>query len=317
MLAQLSTILSTTLGDMTSAPEQTVRRLACHEDATVAGPILLKSEALSESGLIEIARQAGQQHLLAMAWRSSLSEATTDAILKRGDTIVCRALASNAGARFSDQGYSTLIAAAGRDDDIADALVVRSDMPAKFLRALLSGATKPVRTRLLKIAAPELRETIQTVIESIGAQPSAGMPEPIDYSEAKSRVLALSQGGKLNDSAVNRLAVYHQRAHVVAALSLLADTPIDTIAPLMEQRDCCGLVVACRASRLNWQTTLSVVNNRDHTPALSHQELEQGKQLFESLSLSVAQRTIRFGSVREFAKLGLTGNELAAAGASQ
>jgi hypothetical protein len=104
---------------------------------------------------------------------------------------------------------------------------------------------------------------------------------------------------------------------VVAALSLLADTPIDTIAPLMEQRDFCGLIVACRASRLNWQTTLSVVNNRDHTPALSHQELEQGKQLFESLSLSVAQRTIRFGSAREFAKLGLPGNEFAVASASQ
>jgi hypothetical protein len=85
----------------------------------------------------------------------------------------------------------------------------------------------------------------------------------------------------------------------------------------MEQRDCCGLVVACRASRLNWQTTLSVVNNRGDTPALSQQELEQGKELFESLSLSVAQRTIRFGSVREFAKPGLTGNEFAVASAPQ
>jgi uncharacterized protein (DUF2336 family) len=317
MLAQLSTTLSTTLGDMTSAPKRTVRRLASHEDAAVAAPILLKSEALSESGLIEIASHAGQQHLLAMAGRRTLSEATTDTILKRGDTIVRRALANNAGARFSDQGYSTLIANAGRDDDIADALVVRSDMPVKMLHALLCGATKPVRTRLLKVAAPGLRETIQTIIESIAAQPSARSPESVDYSEAKSRVLALSQGGKLNDSAVNRLAVHHQRADVVAALSLLADTPIDTIAPLMEQRDCCGLVVACRASRLNWQTTLSVVNNRGQTPALSQQELEQGKELFESLSLSVAQRTIRFGSVREFAKPGPTGNEFAVASAPQ
>ena len=313
MLAQLST----TLCDLTSAPKQVVRRLACHEDPAVAGPILLKSETLSETGLIEIASHAGQQHLLAMAGRRILSEASTDAILKRGDTIVCRALAKNAGARFSEQGYSTLIATAGRDDDIADALVVRSDMPVKMLHALLSGATRAVRARLLKVAAPELRATIQAAIQSIAAQAHAKAPEPIDYSEAKSSVLALSLAGKLGDSAVNRLAVYRQRTHVIAALSLLADAAIDVIAPLMEERDCCGLVVACRASRLNWQTTLAVINSRDHTPGLSQQEIEQGKEIFESLSLSVAQRTIRFGSAREFAKLGLPGNEFAVASASQ
>ncbi len=68
MLAQLST----TLSDLMSAPKEVVRRLACHEDATVAGPILLKSEALSESDLIEIAGHAGQQHLLAISGRKTL-----------------------------------------------------------------------------------------------------------------------------------------------------------------------------------------------------------------------------------------------------
>jgi uncharacterized protein (DUF2336 family) len=312
MLAQLST----TLSDLTSAPKQAVRRLACHEDATVAGPILLKSETLPESDLIEIASHAGQQHLLAISGRKTLKEAFTDAILKRGDTTVCRMLAKNAGARFSDQGYSKLVATAERDDDIADALVVRPDMPVKMLHELVAGATKAVRARLLKVAPPEMRETIQAAIESIATQASAKAPEPIDYSEAKSSVLALSVAGKLSDSAVNRIAVHRQRTHVVAALALLADAPIDAIEPLMEESDCRGLVVACRASRLNWQTTLAVINSRSHAPGLSQQELEHGKELFESLSLSVAQRTIRFGSVREFAKPGLPENDSAAARAS-
>jgi uncharacterized protein (DUF2336 family) len=309
MLAQLSTILS----DLTSAPKQAVRRLACHEDATVAGPILLKSEALSESDLIEIATHAGQRHLLAISGRKTLKEAFTDAILKRGDTTVCRMLAKNAGARFSDQGYSKLVATAERDDDIADALVVRPDMPVEMLHQLVARATKAVQARLLKVAPPEMRETIQAAIESIATQASAKAPGPVDYSEAKSSVLALSLAGKLSDSAVNRIAVHRQRTHVVAALSLLADAPIDAIEPLMDESDCRGLVVACRASRLNWQTTLAVINSRGHTPGLSQQELEQGKELFESLSLSVAQRTIRFGSVREFAKSGLPENDSAAA----
>jgi uncharacterized protein (DUF2336 family) len=312
MLAQLSTALS----DLTSAPKEAVRRLAFHEDATVAGPVLLKSETLSESDLIEIASDAGQQHLLAISGRITLKEALTDFILKRGDTTVCRMLAKNASARFSDQGYSKLVATADRDDDISDALVARPDMPVKMLHKLVAGATKAVRARLLQVAPPEMRETIQAAIQSIATRASAKAPETIDYSEAKSTVHALSVAGKLSDSAVNRLAVHRQRAHVIAALSLLADAAINAIEPLMEESDCCGLVVACRASRLSWQTTLAVINCRGHTPGPSQQELEQAKELFESLSLSVAQRTIRFGPVREFAKSGLTDHVFAAAGTS-
>ena len=189
-------------------------------------------------------------------------------------------------------------------------------MPVKMLHELIAGATKAVRARLLKVAPPEVRERIEAVIECIATQASATAPEPVDYSEAKSSVLALGLAGQLNDSAVNQLAVHRQRTHVVAALSLLADAAIDIIEPLMEESDCRGLVVACRASRLNWQTTLAVIHSRGHTPELSQQELEQGKELFESLSLSVAQRTIRFGSVREFVKPGPTGNDLAAARAT-
>jgi uncharacterized protein (DUF2336 family) len=314
--AKMLAPLSTTLSELTPAPKKAIRRLACHEDTAVAGPILLKSGALSECDIIEIAGHAGQQQLLAISGRKPLSEASTDVILKRGDTTVCRMLAKNAGARFSDQGYSKLVATAERDDDIADALVVRPDMPVNMLHELVAGATKAVRERLLKIASPEMRATIQTAIESMATQARARVPEPIDYSEAKSSVLALSHAGKLGDSAVNRLAVHRRRAHVVAALSVLSDAAIDAIEPLMEESDCCGLVVACRASRLNWQTTLAVINSRDRTAGLSSRQLEQGKELFESLSLSVAQRTIRFGSVREFVKLGLTDNHFAAARAS-
>ena len=68
MLAQLST----TLSELMPAPKEVVRRLACHEDTTVAGPILLKSEALFECDLIEIAGHAGQQYLLAISGRKPL-----------------------------------------------------------------------------------------------------------------------------------------------------------------------------------------------------------------------------------------------------
>ena len=138
MLAPLSMILC----GQASAPREVVRLLACHEEATVAAPILLKSETLSKGDLIEIANQRGQQHLLAISERKTLDEALTDALLKRGDIAVYRALARNVGARFSDQGCLKLAAAAERDGDIADALRVRPSMPVKVLHDLLAEATK-------------------------------------------------------------------------------------------------------------------------------------------------------------------------------
>ena len=64
-LAPLSEALSTT--DL--APGETIRRLAFHNDALVAAPVLRNSNRLSEKDLVEIAKTRGQQHLLAISGR--------------------------------------------------------------------------------------------------------------------------------------------------------------------------------------------------------------------------------------------------------
>jgi uncharacterized protein (DUF2336 family) len=303
MLAPLSMILC----GQRSAPREVVRLLACHEEATVAAPVLRKSETLSDGDLVEIADRRSQQHLLAISERKSLDEALTDALLKRGDIAVYRTLAKNVSARFSDQGCLTLAAAAKRDGELADALAKRPSMPVKELHGFPAEATRAARTQPCKTAPLQTCETVGRVVDT----PCAGVnnskaPEPIDYTEAKSRVLALSHAGKLGDRAVNRFAVHGERANLIAALSLLAEVAIEIVEPLFKESDCYGLVVACRASRLNWQTTVAVIKSRSGAKALTRDELEQAKELFEALSLSIAQRTIRFGSVSDLAKPGPT-----------
>ena len=310
--------LSATLADLTSAPpRQAIRRLAFHEDAAVAVAALRNSSSLTESDLMELAGNRGQQHLLAIAGRKIVSEPLTDVLVTRGETSVCRELAKNAGAQFSSRGFSAMIAAAKRDDDIAASLVTRSDLPAEMVRELVAKSARAVQARLLKIAPAEMRETLQAAIESVAADPGSKTAGRIDYSEAKSTVLALNNAGKLNDSSVNRFAVRGEQNYAVAALSLLAAVPIETIEQLMQQSDCCGVVIACRASRLDWQTALALINNRKGARKLSQREIERGKELFGSLSLSTAQRTIRYGSVRDVAMLaGSTGNALVTGEAS-
>lgn len=223
--AQALAQLSATLAELASAPQETVRRLARHDDATVAGPLLQKSRSLADADLHEIANNCSQRHLLALSGRRPIGETLTEVILKR--------------------------------------------------------------------AGPGVRETIQAEIDSIAVREIRKMAWPIDYSEALTMVDALNRIGKLNDSTVNRFAVRGEYTNLAAALSVLSGANIESIEPLLDDIGCEGLVIACRASRLNWQTTLAVINHRS-VPRLSKQELEQARELFETLYVSTAQYTIRF-----------------------
>jgi uncharacterized protein (DUF2336 family) len=294
--------LSSTLSDVQSAPRDVVRRLAFHEEASVAAPVLSKSRRISDADLIEIAKTRGQQHLLAISVRETLNAAITDVLIDRGDAGVSRALAGNAGARFSETGYATLVEHAGRDDGLAERLGLRLDIPVNLLRELLRKATAAVRARLLQAAPPEVREKIKAAIESVTEHLGLSAPKPVDYTVAQAAVLALNRAGNLSDSAVNRFALERQYDHVGAALSLLSSVAIEAIDPLVTNSRPDGLIVACRAARLSWSTTMMILRNRSTAPAISKLQLEQGKEVFDTLSLSAAQRTIRFWSARNSAK---------------
>lgn len=294
--------LSTTLSNSSLAPKETVRQLAYHQEVSVAAPVLTKSARLSEGDLIAIANLRGPQHLLAISNRNALSEGLTDVLLKRGDSQVSHTLARNAGARFSEFGYATLVESSAKDDALAEKLGLRIDIPIRVLRELLSRAGAAVRSRLLKAAPPEMRAKIQEAIRSIVEQIASPALAPTDYTESEAMVLALNRAGKLGDQTINRFATQGEYTHIVAALSLLTSVKIEAIEPLIANPRPDGLIVACKASRLDWSTANMILRNRPHGRPLTRQELDAGREVFDTLSLSSAQRTIRFWSARGSAR---------------
>jgi uncharacterized protein (DUF2336 family) len=293
-LARLSVILSET----DTAPRQAIRLLAFHADASVAAPVLTKSDHLSEKDLIKIANTRGPQHLLAIAVRNTLNEALTDVLIRRGNADVSNALALNGVACFSECGYATLVGRAERDESLTEKLGLRLDIPGNLLRELLARATDAVRARFLTAPRPVMRNKTQAPIEVVSTDP----PSLIDYTQAQNEMVALNRAGKLNDSTVNRFAVRREYTNVVAALAFKSDVNIETIHPLINSDRLYGLIVACKAARLNWSTTTMIIRNRPACHPATERELEQGLEVFQALSLSVAQWTIRFGADRIAAK---------------
>jgi uncharacterized protein (DUF2336 family) len=293
--------LSSTLSGCDSAPKEIVRQLAHHEEASIAVPALTRSARLSEDDLIKIAKSRGQKHLLAISGRKILNEKVTDVLVARGDQDVSRKLAANAGAHLSETGFTALAAKAADDSVLAEALCLRLDIPEKTLRDLLPKAAEAVRARLLKNAPPELRAKIQLAIRSIAMQAGIKASKPIDYTEVQNMVIALNRAGKLGDQTINRFAAQEEYSNIVAALSLLSTVTIEAIEPLISYPRLDGLVVACKASRLNWSTTAMIIRNRPNCAPASTVELARAEEVFETLSLSAAQRTIQFWSDRSSA----------------
>lgn len=297
--AEMLVDLSEALSAIEMAPRQTIRGLAFHDDPQVAAPILRRSNCLSETDLLEIVASRGHHHWLAICDRKALNEGLTDALMKFADVNVhvSTALARNAGARFSDRGYATLVGRADRDESLAEKLGLRLDLPGNLLRELLGKVADVVQARFLTAPRPVAKAKAPGSAAAAAEPDQAARPK-VDYTAVQVELATLNRTGKLNDQIVNRFAVRGEYTNVVAALALKADVKPETIEPLLDGERLYGLIVACKAARLSWSTTTMIVRNRPGCPPPTQRELDQCVAIHEALLLSVAQWTIRWGADR-------------------
>ena len=281
--------LSEALAGLDVAPQDTLRHLASHDDPAIACPLLLKSAALSTDDLAAVARSCCEAHQLAITARDGIEAAVCEALVTHGTRAVRLALIKNPGARFSNAVHACFIENDAADDEIAKALALRPGTPDLVLRKLLSAspgskaAAKPNASALPPAQTP-------------APAPPKRLPNSADYASARPEIIALNRVGKLNDSTVNRFAIRGETANLFTALSVLSGTPIEIVEHVMADDDCEGLVMACRASRLNWATTLAILSNRSGT-RLSFAARERAQHIFETLLLSTSQWTVRWGEI--------------------
>jgi hypothetical protein len=276
------------------APPEVVQHLAWDDEIAVAGDVLAHSSRLGTSTLVEIASKKGQDHLLAISGRTNLPEAVTDVIVDRGERKVIQKLATNATARFSEAGYSGIVARADDDDELTEILGLRIDLPSKFLRDLLRRATDAVRARLAAVAPPELREEIKRVLSSIlgevGKETSSGR----DFSRVEKFIRLMKELNELDDAAVYTFAEAGKFDEVIVCLAVLNDAPIEMMARLLEGPRADLILIPCRSGRLNWPSVEAILRNRPMSAPINEQTLALAQRDYRKLSMETAQRTVRF-----------------------
>jgi uncharacterized protein (DUF2336 family) len=271
---------------------QVNRRLAFDKNESVSTPVL-KSRGIAQELLLEVVQSQGLKSRLAIASRQSIDSEVSDALAKCNERAVHHALVENLGARMSEAGWARLVQLGENDSELAEKLARRSDIPVALKRKFCA-KREDARMRFLNAMPGVMRHQIEDTIASTGATGTLPNPDPSDLASAQARMRELNCKAKLNDSAINRFAVYGEYVEVTAALALLTGSPIEVIRTLLASDKVEGLALACKAARLDWRTAATIVKNRPGVPPVPAGEMEKAKEVFESVSVSAAQRTVRF-----------------------
>ncbi len=284
--------LSERLADQPNAPPQVVHRLASDNSIGVAGPVLARSDRLSDEHLAKIAETKSQEHLGKIAGRRQLSPAVTDVLVDRGDRNVIHTVAANSGASFSKLGMSALAMRADGDDELIETISRRTDVPSLVFAQLLSYATDQTRARLLA-ARPASSTIVEHVLTQVSAHAGRLATIAKDWATTQSLVDSFGQDTELTRMKVLEFADGARVTELVAALSVLSGIPTDLVGRLVCDQSGFGLMILCKSISLDWSIAHAVLGTGPNAEERAKQ-IEGLHDDFERLSVFTARRLLGF-----------------------
>jgi len=131
------------------APRRLIVQLA-NDRIEVAWPVLLKSELLDESELLNVIRTRTFQHRLAIARRERISAPVSDALVRPGEQDVVRAVLENPGASIAEDTFETLIEHSQADSDLQEMILKRDDLDPKLAGRMYGWVSEALRRYIVE-----------------------------------------------------------------------------------------------------------------------------------------------------------------------
>jgi uncharacterized protein (DUF2336 family) len=287
-------ILANQLAPISNAPPKAIRTLAFDDAIDVAGPVLTRSAQLNNVALVENARTKSQQHLLAISKRKTLAETVTDVLVERGDRQVALSAAENPGAKFSEAGYIRLVKRAEGDDQLAQSVGSRAEIPRHHFLRLLAKASQAVRVKL-EDAKQHSAGEVQRAVAVVATEIQKAVPTSHDYVAACALVSAMKAEGRLRESDIEAFAREKKFEETTAALALLSELPIDAVERAIVHDRVESILIIAKALGLSWNTVKAIMMLRTADKGgLSKYELENYLALFTRLKQETARQVLKF-----------------------
>ena len=286
--------ISEMLAPLGRAPGNTLVRLA-RDEIQVARPILVQSPALSDEDLVWVAETRGQDHLIAIAQRPSLSQAVTDVMVPRGEMPVRLQLAANMGAALSDASYAMLIDDAKRDGDLKARLAKRDDIPDQFIGLLVRHATGEVRKTLADHdQGGEIDKLDRAAAIAQDRMVRDYWRAQYDFDDAWQRVSKLAAHNALDNALIERLAAADRFPETVCAVAIMCMVTLDEALHWMTAADPKPFLTAAKANGLPRKVVEACLTTGPWKRRLSREARNLALSRFDALDIGVARQLFGF-----------------------
>jgi uncharacterized protein (DUF2336 family) len=292
--------LAERFADVGNAPGNIIKMLA-NDDIAVAGPILLRSSVLKDRDLIDIIRERGQDHLLAVAKREDIGSDVTDVLVERGDEDVLVSLAGNEGASFSRDGMETLVAKSEDVEALQAPLVRRGDLPPDLMHDMFWWVSSTLKEYIMTEA-----DIDESLVDEILEQTRDSLVREFDDTDIRMKrafrnVLKLERQQGLHEDFLIQALRQNEQEEFIVAFSRLADVDIPTVQRILDDPNREGVAVACKASNFSLNTFSSIVLLTEQKGQKTRKGAEVAEllDLYNKVPLAAAQRAMRFWRVRK------------------
>jgi uncharacterized protein (DUF2336 family) len=290
--------LSRRLSGRPDAPQKVVRTLAFDDSIAVAAPVLMRSQQLTDTDLVENASTKSQGHLQAITQRQSLSEPVTDILIERGNSRVIQLVARNAGARFSDSGFGKLVSKAAHDEGLARYVGSRHDIPRHHFVKLLESASAEVRARLIE-ANPQLADVIDATIADVSSSIGDNVRSTSrGHARAVARIKRLHRTGQFSEADLHAYANADDFERASVALASLGEFEIELVERALLDRSSDLILILARAAKCCRATARAILMMPSADRRLSPMDLAEALSQFDRLQLATARSALEFYRLR-------------------
>jgi uncharacterized protein (DUF2336 family) len=283
---QIRAVVAETLKDVPDAPPDLVRQLARDAELSVASPVLQFSPLLSDEDLLDIIRgDHAEGALAAVAKRSNVAAAISDALVEADDTAAVASLLANKSAQIREETLDLIVDRAPSRASWHGPLVDRPTLTPKAALKIAAFVADALSQRLQ--ARPDLdpatREAVTAEVRRRLAQAAGGSGGEADAASRKrtladpawasgkggaggdganetvaDKVKRLRREKKLDDAAVAAAAQAGEKLFVKLALADLAAIRAEVIDKILTARSAKGIVAVCWKAKLKLATAIAI-----------------------------------------------------------
>jgi uncharacterized protein (DUF2336 family) len=270
--------LAERLADDAGAPHGLINVL-CDDRIEVAGPILARSQVLTDIDLVRIIESGSEGHQISVAARPAIGETVTSTLARHACEAAVLALLRNGSARIARATFDQLSERARNTPALQKPLIERPDLPGELARQLYRWVSDALKAALVA----RHPEATRTLVSAIDETTSRGAEAPAGSVNARKLVDKLHASGQLRASFLIRVLNQGEMEMFEYAFAALLNMEPETMRKALYGDNALTVALACRAAGIDRSVFQTVFNLSRHHRRVSTELSDSDKKQIDTI----------------------------------